>query len=695
LRVEKANTRFIQTIALALATLMAPTVSAQESLLQEHALSQLETTASFNTPPTVAAPVRNSNPELAILRSASDAYRRGDIASGDAIARHLTQASIQVAAEWIALRSASRPGFERLNVFITKNPELPMRAALLKRAEDALFLDRAGVKKILEFFNDRVPEGSAGRAILATAKASSGDMTTAASLALSAYRDRRTTRDIAEYLSKALPDIITKEQIALRAHMLILNNMRGEGLRLAGTLGADHLKLAEALALASNKGSAMQPLEAVAGALRDHASFKLAKAQVLRRQDKLNEARDVFFTTLQHGDALADSDEIWTERRVLARRLLDAGDAAGAFRVVAEHSAKSVGRRAEAEFHAGWIALRYLNYPQSALMHFERSAEIAELTTAKSRAAYWRARAVEAGAVDGNSVDSRSHYEASAKFPATYYGQLAAAKLGNEALELPAVEASDTEDTQFLASPAGALIQTLLDAGLQEFAMPVAMDLAKTGPSAAHIDAAIRRFIPLNNASTILALGRTATARGMPLEQHAFPTFGIPSYQALPGSGEKAMVYAIARQESAFQTKAVSHADARGLMQMLPSTASRTAKRFKVSFSPDRLTEDPAFCAQLGAAHLGELMEETKGSLVMTFASYNAGGGRVREWIATAGDPRQPGVDVVDWVERIPFYETRNYVMKIMENLQVYRARMQGNRSALLIGQDMETGRRR
>jgi soluble lytic murein transglycosylase len=129
-------------------------------------------------------------------------------------------------------------------------------------------------------------------------------------------------------------------------------------------------------------------------------------------------------------------------------------------------------------------------------------------------------------------------------------------------------------------------------------------------------------------------------------------------------------------------------------MQMLPSTAARTAQRFKVPFSPNRLTEDPAFCAQLGAAHLGELMEETKGSLVMTFAAYNAGGHRVREWIAAAGDPRQPGIDVVDWVERIPFYETRNYVQRIMENLQTYRARLDGNQSALLIQRDMETGRR-
>ncbi len=154
------------------------------------------------------------------------------------------------------------------------------------------------------------------------------------------------------------------------------------------------------------------------------------------------------------------------------------------------------------------------------------------------------------------------------------------------------------------------------------------------------------------------------------------------------------MVYAIARQESAFNPRAVSSADARGLMQMLPSTAARTASRFRVPFSPDRLLSDPSYNAMLGAAHLGELMEETKGSVVMAFASYNAGGHRVREWVQAFGDPRRPEVDVVDWVERIPFYETRHYVQKIMENMQAYRARFAGNRSALLISADMERGRR-
>jgi soluble lytic murein transglycosylase len=255
------------------------------------------------------------------------------------------------------------------------------------------------------------------------------------------------------------------------------------------------------------------------------------------------------------------------------------------------------------------------------------------------------------------------------------------------------VTADISDRATFGVTMTGQVVDRLLAADLAEFAAPLAIDMARTA-SAEEIDALASRFVVRNDATTVLAIGRAGAQRGLPVEHHAFPVFGIPSYEALPGSAEKAMVYAIARQESAFQPKVVSTANARGLMQMLPSTAARTAQKFKVPFDPSRLTADPAFNARLGAAHLGELMEETKGSLIMTFASYNAGGHRVREWVQAYGDPRDPAVDAIDWVERIPFSETRNYVQRVMENLQVYRARLNGGRTALAIGRDMATGRR-
>jgi soluble lytic murein transglycosylase len=186
-----------------------------------------------------------------------------------------------------------------------------------------------------------------------------------------------------------------------------------------------------------------------------------------------------------------------------------------------------------------------------------------------------------------------------------------------------------------------------------------------------------------------LQLGKQASYRNLAVHSSAFPTSAIPS-SAKTGAVEKPMVYAIARQESSFNPAAVSGAGARGLLQLMPATAKAMAKSVGVTFSQDRLTTDPAYNAQLGAAFLGKLQASYGGSFIMTFAAYNAGPSRVTAWIKQYGDPRDPDVDAVNWVERIPFTETRNYVQRVMENYQVYRARL--GVKALTIESDLKRG---
>src|SRR5690606_37240753 len=181
-----------------------------------------------------------------------------------------------------------------------------------------------------------------------------------------------------------------------------------------------------------------------------------------------------------------------------------------------------------------------------------------------------------------------------------------------------------------------------------------------------------------NDARGRLLIGKRALYADHLLHAEAFPTEGVPPVDAAGAAVERAMVLAIARQESAFDPGAISPAGARGLMQLMPATARETAKRAGLAYDLNRLTADPAYNATLGAAHLGELVGYWRGSYILTFAAYNAGPGNVRRWIAAYGDPRSPGVDPVDWVERIPFNETRNYVQRVMENLQVYRERVDG-----------------
>jgi soluble lytic murein transglycosylase len=178
-----------------------------------------------------------------------------------------------------------------------------------------------------------------------------------------------------------------------------------------------------------------------------------------------------------------------------------------------------------------------------------------------------------------------------------------------------------------------------------------------------------------NDATAMLQLGKTALARGFALDLYAFPDIGIPRHDQIAPAIERSIIYSVARTESAFDQRDISPAKAVGLMQVTPEAGRDTAKRFAVTYNWMKLVTDPVYNTQIGAAELSALLREYRGSHILTFAGYNAGRGRVQEWIKAHGDPRDPKVDAVDWVERIPFAETRNYVQRVMENLQVYRVR--------------------
>jgi soluble lytic murein transglycosylase len=178
-----------------------------------------------------------------------------------------------------------------------------------------------------------------------------------------------------------------------------------------------------------------------------------------------------------------------------------------------------------------------------------------------------------------------------------------------------------------------------------------------------------------HDAQAMLLVGKTALARGFTMDEYAFPEIGVPAFRPIGFQLDRCIIYSIVRTESAFDEHDMSPAKAVGLMQVTPAAGRDTAKRFGVTYDWDRLVFDPVYNTQMGAAEVAALLKEYRGSYIMTFAGYNAGRGRVQQWVAQHGDPRDPKVDTVDWVERIPFAETRNYVQRVMENLLVYRAR--------------------
>jgi soluble lytic murein transglycosylase len=380
--------------------------------------------------------------------------------------------------------------------------------------------------------------------------------------------------------------------------------------------------------------------------------------------------------------AQQDTDQWWRERRSLARKLMDQGKFLMAYQVIRPAAAPANEYyRADVHFMCGWIALRYLDEPASAREHFARIDEGAANPIVLARANYWRGRAAEAL---GDKDAMKAGYEAAARYPTAYYGQLARARLGRDAIELRAP--SPTLASADGAAPVDERVRAaelLYEIGERDVVLYFVADLGEQSADVAVLEALGELTGRRNDARAMLQVGKPALGRGLALDHYAFPVIGIPQHTQIAPAIDRSVIYSVARTESAFDQRDKSAANAVGLMQVTPEAGRDTAKRFKVSYDWDRMVSDPVYNTQMGAGELSALLSEYKNNYIMTFAGYNAGRGRVREWLAAFGDPRDPKVDPVDWVERIPLSETRNYVQRVMENLLVYRVRFDDGTTAV------------
>ncbi len=630
-------------------------------------------------------PARFNTP---LFRQALGFYASGKMEAADSLARQQTDPGARAALEWAAIRSGRATlGFDRLNAFLVANPEFPMRDWIRRRAESALFDERQSGADARVFFENYTPDTAAGKIVLATLKRDDGDLKQAVALVRGAWRDNTVSPGIERAILKSFPDIISESDNRYRAERLVFKGENGEAFRIAALINPGYLAALKALNAALHEhGNAEALLNAVPYGEQRGAPFILAKTQILRRSGKLAEAAKLIRTAPRTQEQIVNSEQWWAELRFLTRKLLDAGLINDAYAVASHFRATQDASRVDAEFTAGWIALRYLKDGEAAEVHFARAANFARPPLSISRGNYWLARSRELQ--HRNAVPA---YERAALYGTTYYGQLASAALGETKLNLRGLNATESERNAFEQRTGTQALRLLLDHNASELAQPLAIDYSQILGKSAELDALSQVLAEYRDPGILLRSAKAANLRGFPMDRHAFPVFGIPEFSPLPGSADKAMVFAIARQESAFDAKAVSSAGARGLMQMMPATAAATARKMSVPFALSALTAQPQLNAQLGAAHLGELMQGQRGSYILVFAAYNAGPGRVQEWIRAYGDPRNPDVDAIDWIERIPITETRNYVQRVMENMQVYRALFTQDH-ALLIHADMQRG---
>jgi soluble lytic murein transglycosylase len=611
------------------------------------------------------------SPDLAATKQAISLVQRGKFTDATTLAASIKDRVAQKVVEWALLRNAdATAGFERYAAFVHANTEWPSIPLLRKRAETRLWNERRDPATVHGFIGAR-PAGAPGRLALARVLLREGDREGATREVRTVWRTAEMSAELEASVVEAFPDQLTTADHTARMDRRIGAKDFGAAMRAAKRLGPAQVaivKACDATAAISAKSGAL--LEAVAKEARSDMGYALCRLHWLLARNELAAAVKVVAESAREDLQHQETDEWWRECRLLARRLIDLGDVQTAYRVARDAPVPAnIYYRAEYHFMAGWIAFRFLHNPSTALHHFAHIDEGSDDPIVLARAAYWRGRAAEAA---GRLEDMHAQYATAARYPTAYYGQLARARLGLSEIAARPAPPQSVDGAQSDLLHAADILYAI---GEFDLALSFVSDLAETSSDVATLHGLGQLAARYHDAQAMLAIGKTALARGLPTEQHAFPEIGVPSYRPIAPPIDKCMVYSIVRTESAFDQRDKSPAKAVGLMQVTPEAGRDTAKRFGVTYDWRRLVSDPVYNMQMGAAEISALFKEYTGSYIMTFAGYNAGRGRVQQWVAQHGDPRNPKIDAVDWVERIPLAETRNYVQRVMENLQVYRAR--------------------
>ncbi|MBS9476509.1 lytic transglycosylase domain-containing protein [Ancylobacter sp. VKM B-3255] len=626
------------------------------------------------------------------LRRAIALIEQGQSAPALAMADSMRDPGAQALVRWLALRVTARDvGFDRAVAILNAHPTLPTPVVLRRRLEYLLYVENKDAQTILAFFAEQRPYSGEGKIALARALFAAGDQKAGSAWLRDAWREDALSSDVESTVMAEFGGVLTRADHKYRADKMLYGEDAERGLRAAQRAGTDVVALAKArIALFSKGGDAQKLLAAVPASLRSDPAYIYTLAKIQRRGGDDKAAARTLSAAPKDAALLVDPDEWWVERRLVARELLDLGDAGTAYKVARDAVLPEDGhKRAEAQFTAGWIALRFLKDPKTALQHFSRVAENQVHPATISRGYYWQGRAWEAL---GSTANARQHYESAAQHGTAYYGQLASARLGRPTVKVHAAPAANAAQRAAFARDEGVMIYKLLQkTDKSSLQLALAYDLAERLPDAAQLGLLAELARADGDARTMTTVGKIALNRGFKLEAEAYPVIGMPSYKPITTDVDRALVYAIARQESMFNPAALSSAGATGLMQVMPATGRTIANRTGVSFAPAQL-RNPTVNVQFGAAELRSLLDNYHDNYVLTFAGYNAGRGNVAKWIAAYGDPRDPSVDPIDWVERIPFSETRNYVQRVMENAQIYKARF-GTRDTLQIEADLRGSR--
>jgi soluble lytic murein transglycosylase len=598
-------------------------------------------------------------------------------AEAEAAAARLPDPVAQKLVTYFRLLAPGAAGTVEIAQFIASSPDWPMQTTLARRRDEALATE-PDANVVLAQCDQSPPTLTAALLHCAQTYQSAGRAGDAAAMLRRAWIGGISDAASETSFLRDYNPVLTREDQWQRFDRLAWTEIAAAERQIARLDPADRPRAQVRLAFRRDDANARALYSALSAADRSDPGLVLEQARYLRRAGEDAAAMALWAADGTAAERAAPAEHqaaFWQERNTLARRRLSQGDATGAYALVVGQAQTGPEQVVDAEFLAGFIALRKLNDPARAIPHFQALTATSKAAITQGRAHYWLARA--AGA-QGNAATARAEYAQAAAWPTTFYGQLAAMALGDD----PAVLVQQIRATR---DPPGDAMRALDLAGRElaraaaylvswgdpHRAQPFLLRLDEVTPDAADHALAARLATGFGMPEMAVAIARRAGREGLML-----PDAGWPLAAEVPPGIEQALALGVIRQESSFDAAVISPAGARGLMQLMPATAVPLARKLGLTPSVPALISDPAFNMRLGAAYLQQMLDEFDGAVPLAVAAYNAGPNRVREWLGTNGDPRDAGVDIIDWIELISLTETRKYVQRVIENEEVYRAKL-------------------
>lgn len=636
-----------------------------------------------------ASSVHTLNPaDHDLFTKAFEAANRGDYLAAKALA---DQGRDPVARKIVIWRYLLAPtggaSFDEIDSFIRANPDWPLRNVLYQRAEHAMAATMEP-SSVIAWFGVRPPATAIGQVRLGEALIATGHRSEGREMIRKAWIEG--DFEVAEELdvTQHHGDILSGEADKKRLERLIWRGDFTAARRELSRVDSDAQRVAEVrMALKTNPKSGEKLLESLPDALREEPGLLFDRARNQRSHGDKTAVPEVLVKAPVRELAKLDQGRWWAQTALAARESIEAHDYKLAYRLVSETGFHDGDEYAEAQFMAGWLALRFLKEPETALDHFKKLAAAVSRPISAARARYWMGRAYEAGE---HLKSASREYKLATEYPETFYGQLALARLDPDAkLRLTSTPADpDAVRSAYEKDEQTRAVRILGDLGSERFLRIFAVHEVELHPEAGRVAALSADLVRMGFRDIAVRAAKTASYSGVDLPAYTHPVIALPAYRGPGEAPEQALILALIRQETEFSGTAVSHAGARGLMQVMPASGKHLASLSGLPWKPGSLTGDETYNVELGMTEIATHLQSWGGSYVLAAAGYNAGDTNVQRWINNYGDPRS-SADPVDWIETIPFSETRNYVQRVLENVEVYRNRLAGKSEPLRILADL------